>query len=310
MRTGKVVIVLNGKYAGKKAIIVKNNDKGNRETLYGHALVAGVDRAPRKITKRMNKKKQAKKSRIKPFMRVYNYNHLLPTHYIVDVPLDKTLVNKESVKDPVQCKQAKVILERREEFKKLLSEGKTPTNPEEEFITRRRRAFLDMLLYYHLVEGSMELEEVKEEVDNFMFTGHDSAALTTSWVIYFLGLYQNIQSRVMEELEEIYGENSDSDVTIEDTKKMKYLGCVMKESLRIYTGIPYIARHLTEDLKIGKYTIPAGATAMAFTYMIHRSPDIYPNPEVFDPDRFLPENVNKRHPFAYLPFSAGPRNCI
>ncbi|UYV77775.1 CYP4V2 [Cordylochernes scorpioides] len=244
MRTGKVVIVLNGKYAGKKAIIVKNNAESNSETPYGHdALVAGVDRSPRKIAKKMNKKKQAKKSRIKGVQLQPPPPH--PLHRGCPPGQDPSEQGKRQG-------PRKVILERREEFKKLLSEGKTPTNPEEEFITRRRRAFLDMLLYYHLVEGSMGLEEVKEEVDNFMFTGHDSAALTTSWVIYFLGLYQNIQSRVMEELEEIYGENSDSDVTIEDTKKMEYLGCVMKESLRIYTGIPYIARHLTEDLKIGR----------------------------------------------------------
>lgn len=64
------------------------------------------------------------------------------------------------------------------------------------------------------------------------------------------------------------------------------------------------------DKSDNKYLIPKGATCMIFTQLLHNNPKYYPKPEVFDPDRFLPENVASRHPFAYIPFSAGPRNCI
>ena len=81
IKSGKVVLVLSGRYAGKKAVIVKNYDDGTTDKPFGHALVAGISRYPLKVTKKMGKKKTAKRSRIKPFVKVYNYNHLMPTRY-------------------------------------------------------------------------------------------------------------------------------------------------------------------------------------------------------------------------------------
>ncbi|UYV77776.1 CYP4V2, partial [Cordylochernes scorpioides] len=205
---------------------------------------------------------------------------------------------------------SQVILKRREEFKQILMEGKTPTNPEDEFITRRRRAFLDMLLYYHLVEGSMGIEDIQEEVNTFMFAGHDSSALLLYGTMYMLALHPNLQQRVWEELDEIYGDDLDRPITLEDTKKMKYMDCVFKETLRLYSGIPFIGRYISEDVKIGKQTIPAGSNVIVLTYMLHKHPDVYPDPEIYDPDRFLSQNINQRHSFAFLGFSAGPRNCV
>jgi len=103
----KLVLVLGGRYAGRKAVIVKNYDDGTSDKPYGHALVAGVDRHPRPVTKRMGKKKIKIRSKIKPFVKVVNYNHLMPTRYSVDLVLDKALVNKDAFRDPALRRKAR-----------------------------------------------------------------------------------------------------------------------------------------------------------------------------------------------------------
>merc|ERR1711894_32184 len=107
MKSGKVVLVLGGKYAGRKAIIVKNYDDGTQDRPYEHALVAGINKYPRKVTKSMGKKKVAKRSKIKSFVKVINYNHLMPTRYSVDVTLNKSVVNKDILKDGSKRRRAR-----------------------------------------------------------------------------------------------------------------------------------------------------------------------------------------------------------
>merc|ERR1712226_17890 len=84
IKSGRVVIVTAGKYAGRKAVVVKETNEGTQDRLYGHALVAGIDRYPRKVTKSMGKKKIAGRNKMKPFIKVINYNHVMPTRYSVD----------------------------------------------------------------------------------------------------------------------------------------------------------------------------------------------------------------------------------
>eukprot|EP00158_Paraphelidium_tribonemae_P004989 Partr_v1_DN27090_c1_g1_i2_m29136 putative 60S ribosomal protein L27 len=98
LKSGKVVVILNGRYAGKKAVIVKNNDDGTEKRPYGHAIVAGIEKYPLKITKSMGQKKVAKRSRVHPFVKAVNYNHIMPTRYSLDVDL-KSTVTVDAVND-------------------------------------------------------------------------------------------------------------------------------------------------------------------------------------------------------------------
>jgi large subunit ribosomal protein L27e len=96
IKYGRIVVVLQGRFAGKKGVVIKATEEGNKERKFGHALVAGVERAPRRVTKAMSKKKIQKRTRVKPFVKYLNLNHLLPTRYQVGTELDlKAVVGEE-----------------------------------------------------------------------------------------------------------------------------------------------------------------------------------------------------------------------
>merc|ERR1719472_721816 len=93
IKTGRVIILTNGRFAGKKALVVKTFDEGTKARAFGHCLVAGVAKPPLKVTKAMGKKKVQKRSKCKAFVKYVNYNHLMPTRYVVPTDFDaKSLV--------------------------------------------------------------------------------------------------------------------------------------------------------------------------------------------------------------------------
>ncbi|PSN54065.1 Cytochrome P450 4C1 [Blattella germanica] len=197
----------------------------------------------------------------------------------------------------------KVIAER----KALLQSegGKSPSTStdEDSFLgKKKRKAFLDLLLEVDLGGVKLTDEELREE-------GHDTTSAGMCWALFLLGLHPEIQEKAYEEQENIF-QGSDRSATMKDLNEMKYLERVIKETLRIYPSVPTISRKLNTDVKIGEYDIPSGTTVTMHIYNVHRNPTQFPDPEKFNPDNFLPENVAKRHPYAYIPFSAGPRNCI
>ncbi|XP_053335497.1 cytochrome P450 4V2 isoform X2 [Clarias gariepinus] len=175
---------------------------------------------------------------------------------------------------------------------------------------KKRRAFLDLLLKTMDEDGNkMTHQDIREEVDTFMFEGHDTTAAGMNWAIHLLGAHPDIQRKVQQELDEVFGE-SDRPISTEDLKKLRYLECVIKEALRIFPSVPFFARSICEDTKINGYNVPKGVNVIILAYALHRDPRFFPEPEEFRPERFLPENTSGRNPYCYIPFSAGLRNCI
>uniref|UniRef100_H2YYR7 Uncharacterized protein n=1 Tax=Ciona savignyi TaxID=51511 RepID=H2YYR7_CIOSA len=201
-----------------------------------------------------------------------------------------------------------VIIERAKtkDSKSTNGSDKLNKNQRDLFQNPKRLAFLDVLLHAETEDGkTLSLNDIQEEVDTFMFEGHDTTAAAMTWAIYALGRHPEIQQKVHEELDSVFGA-----ITNAQLQKLSYLERVIKESLRMFPSVPMFARVLSEDCKLGGYSVPKGTQAIIFGYTIHHHPGIWEDEERFEPDRFLAENCVGRHPYAYIPFSAGPRNCI
>ncbi|KAF5302920.1 hypothetical protein FQA39_LY02100 [Lamprigera yunnana] len=176
---------------------------------------------------------------------------------------------------------------------------------------KKRLAFLDLMIEASQNGVILTNEEIKEQVDTIMFEGHDTTAAASSFFLSLMAVHPNIQEKVHQELENIFGK-SDRPATFADTLEMKYLERCLLETLRLYPPVPIIARKLNHDVQLasGDYTLPAGCTIVIGTFRIHRRDDIYANPNVFNPDNFLPECTASRHYYSFIPFSAGPRSCV
>lgn len=176
----------------------------------------------------------------------------------------------------------------------------------EEVGTKRRMAMLDLLLDAEENE-EIDLDGIREEVNTFMFEGHDTTAMAISFSLMLIADHEEVQERIYEELSQIFG-GTDRSPNMTDLSEMKYLEAVIKESLRMYPSVPFIARRLTEDIMLGELWVPKDSEVAVHIYDLHHREALFSDPEVFEPERFL--GNQPRHPYAFVPFSAGPRNCI
>uniref|UniRef100_A0A8C5IYU4 CP4B1 protein n=1 Tax=Junco hyemalis TaxID=40217 RepID=A0A8C5IYU4_JUNHY len=168
--------------------------------------------------------------------------------------------------------------------------------------------FLDILLCSKDENGvGLSDEDLRAEVDTFMFEGHDTTASGISWLFYCMSLHPEHQQRCREEIQGILGDRDT--IEWEDLGKMTYTTMCIKESLRLFPPVPGVSRELSKPVTFpdGR-SLPAGL--LSFIFAIHRNRDVWEDPEVFDPLRFSPEKSAQRHSHAFLPFSAGSRNCI
>lgn len=189
------------------------------------------------------------------------------------------------------------------------TEGETKEHNEDDGIYgKKRMSFLDLLLN----ESSMSDADIREEVDTFMFEGHD----TTTSGIYFslmaLAMHPDIQERLYGEIRQVLEteEERHAPLTNATLQQMKYLDMVIKEVLRVYPSVPIIGRELLEDVEINGCQVPRGTAMVVIIHNVHRNAEVFPDPERFDPERFSDESGGKRGPYDYIPFSVGARNCI
>ncbi|XP_057367282.1 cytochrome P450 4C1-like [Daphnia carinata] len=174
---------------------------------------------------------------------------------------------------------------------------------------KNRLPLLDLLLRASNDGKVLSSQDIRNEIDTFMFEGHDTTSSLLGWFLYSMAANPDYQEKVWNELQSTFGD-SERDFKQEDISNLKYFECCIKETLRIYPSVPGFERTVVEDIQLGEYLVPAGCTLGFLVFAAHRNPKYFPDPLVFNPERFFPDETIGRHPYAYVPFSAGPRNCI
>ena len=176
--------------------------------------------------------------------------------------------------------------------------------------------FLDILLQSKYENGDgLSETEIRDEVRLFFAAGSETTGNAMTWLTYALAQNQDWQDKCRDEVRDVCGDNPE--VSWEDIGKMKTLHMCIKESLRLYPIAPYIGREVKSSLSFSDpynesktITLKKGTQLLLNIFALHRHPDLWEDPNKFDPERFTTENIQDRSPYAYVPFSAGPRNCI
>ena len=152
---------------------------------------------------------------------------------------------------------------------------------------------------------AMSDRQVRDEVLTLFVAGHETTATALAWTLYSACRTPAVLAQMHAEADAV----GDSP-TLADLPRLGLCLRAFKEALRLYPPVYMFGRDATSDVTIGECRLPRRTNVMISPWAMHRSAAIYPDPERFDPDRFLPENEAKRHRYAYLPFGAGPRVCL
>lgn len=175
--------------------------------------------------------------------------------------------------------------------------------------TRKYCDFLDVLLTVVDSKGKGLTDlEIRDEADTFMFEGHDTTTSGISWTLYCLAKNPEHQAKVREEVRSVL--MGREQLEYEDLKDLHYTHWAIKEAMRLYPPVFLIFREAEDDLVVNGVLLPKGVMFIIYIYAMHHNPSIWENPDKYDPMRFHPSVADTRDPLAYIPFSAGSRNCI
>ncbi|NWR75627.1 CP3A9 protein, partial [Centropus unirufus] len=150
--------------------------------------------------------------------------------------------------------------------------------------------------------------EILSQAFIFIFAGYETTSTTLCYLAYQLALHPDVQQKMQQEVDSVFPNKAP--LAYEPLMKMEYLEMALNETLRLFPIGGRIERTCKKDVEINGVTIPKGTIVMIPPYTLHRDPEYWPNPEEFRPERFSKDNKEAIDPYTYLPFGAGPRNCI
>ncbi|XP_078593027.1 cytochrome P450 4B1-like isoform X2 [Branchiostoma floridae x Branchiostoma japonicum] len=195
---------------------------------------------------------------------------------------------------------------------RIIAERRETLNQGNEGRANRKKYldFLDILLEAKDEDGNgLTDAEIRDEVDTFMFEGHDTTASGLAWTLYCLARHPGHQDKCRREAQEVL--QGGTEVTWDLLPSLRYITMCVKEAMRMFSPVPMIFRQLESPLTFpdGR-TLPEGARVVIGINTLHHNSHVWENHMEYDPLRFSPENSKDRHPYAFIPFAAGPRNCI
>ena len=150
----------------------------------------------------------------------------------------------------------------------------------------------------------MSAQELRDEMITMLLAGHETTATSLSWVVHRLLQNPDVLEKVRAELQRVVGGGP---IQAEHMSELAYLDATIKETARLNPIVPVVARYLEQPTRIGAYEIPAGCVAAPCIYLTHRRPELWPEPETFNPDRFVGKRVD---PYTFFPFGGGVRHCL
>ena len=176
----------------------------------------------------------------------------------------------------------------------------------------REAEYDDLLSTFMLAEDEetgerMSDRQIRDELMTFMIAGHDTTSNLLAWALYLLSTHPDARRRLEAEVDDVLAGDLP---TLEEVRDLAFLEQVIDETLRLYPPAWTIEREPIDDDEIGGYHVPAGSVVVAGPYFVHHNPDVWENPEGFDPDRFGPDADTPDHRYAHFPFGGGPRMCV
>jgi cytochrome P450 len=154
----------------------------------------------------------------------------------------------------------------------------------------------------------MTSAQLRNETLTLLLSGHETTASALAWTLFLLATHPEIERRLRSEVAAVIGDAREP--SLEDISHLEYTGMVLNEALRLYPPIWVLERRAIAGDVIGGYHIPAGSTVVVSPFILHRHKTFWPDPGSFDPERFAAPQAAGRPAHAYLPFGAGPHQCI
>ncbi|XP_028259766.1 cytochrome P450 3A30 isoform X2 [Parambassis ranga] len=150
--------------------------------------------------------------------------------------------------------------------------------------------------------------EIFSQAAMFVMSGYESNTTTLVFLAYCLATNPDVMIRLQEEIDSTFPNKGP--IQYEALVQMEYLDCVFNECVRLYPSSARLERMSKESVKINGITIPKDMIVTVPVYALHRDPELWPEPETFNPDRFSKESKQHIKPYSFLPFGVGPRNCV